>query len=255
MYTERGISERSRLLNQTILFVLLSLLWVVLGGCAGKGSLSDLSLDRILEDAERKSSMVNRFRAEFVKTRQSSIFSRALTVEGKLVFQKPDKFMLTTTGDVNVEIVSDGQLIALTHDRRDREVYPAQGSRDLSVLADPLMVLIRGLGKGTLKQYPVLRQVQQDNALMVEFGGGKENNLPRIDRVSLWLSGSGTVKRIMLRFANGDVDDITFRSWTMLSRNAPEILDLHERLKDLSQGPAPGPRTADAPPSAVTHTY
>jgi Outer membrane lipoprotein carrier protein LolA len=206
------IAVRLPLLSRTNLVLLLCVLWAVLAGCAGKGSLSEINLDRVLEDAEKKSSIVNRFRTEFVKTRQSSIFSRPLTVEGTLIFQKPNKFRLTITGDVNVEIVSDGKLVALTHDMRDREVYPAEGSRDLSAFADPLMIFIRELGKGALKK-----------------------------------SGSGAIKRIKLRFTNGDFDDITFRSWTMLARNAPEILDLHERLNELPERRTSGGRTADAP--------
>lgn len=251
----RIMPSRSHFIKGINLILLLPALWAILAACAGRGPLSEVNLERVLEDAERKSSVVNRFRAEFVKTRHTSVFSRALTVQGRLVFQKPDKFKLTTAGDVNLEVMSDGKLIALTHDGRDQEIYSIEGGRDLSAFADPLVLLLRGLGKGALKQYPILNQVQEQGTLMVELGPGKENRLGKIDRVFLWLSESGALKRVKLLFSNGDFDDITFRSWTLLARNAPEILDLQLRLKELPQRMPPRARTADALRDGLVSKY
>ena len=102
------------------IFSAVCLIFMGLGGCTGKNSLENVSLDNLISSLERKSYLIKQFRAEFVKVRRSPVFRRDLTVKGRLVFQRPSKFSLTMSGDANIEILSDGENINLIHDQRDQ---------------------------------------------------------------------------------------------------------------------------------------
>jgi hypothetical protein len=64
----------------------------LLAGCATKAPAGPVGLDSLIEGIEKKSYIVNQFRAKFVKTRHSAVFNRDLSVQGDLVFQKPKDF-------------------------------------------------------------------------------------------------------------------------------------------------------------------
>ncbi len=137
------------------------LLLLGLTGCAGNGSLQNTSLDRLIDSLEKRAYLVKQFRAEFTKTRRATVFKRDLSVKGRLVFQRPNSFLLTMTGDVNLEVLSDGENISLTHDAKDHEVYRLQGERDLSKFSDPLMAVIRSIGDGGIRRFTPTQQVKK----------------------------------------------------------------------------------------------
>ncbi|MBM3299236.1 MAG: hypothetical protein FJY85_04715, partial [Deltaproteobacteria bacterium] len=87
------MNESSR--GKMVRLVFCCLTAVIVGGCAAYGPLKQAELEGIIEDVERKAHHVRQFQAEFVKTRVTSVFDKAMSVDGRLVFQQPGKFWLT----------------------------------------------------------------------------------------------------------------------------------------------------------------
>ncbi len=219
-----------------------------LAGCGGGASFKKGSLDSLIRDVETKSYLVRQFRAQFEKTRCSAVFDRQLSVKGNLIFQKPNKFQLTMSGDVNVEILSDGETITIIHDGKDQETYHIQGERDLSRFADPLMVLLQGIGNGGLRTFSVVRQGADDHAVVLEAEPKGQLYFERTKKVILKLSENGEIQSVRLLFADGDHDETVFHSWSMLASNDPAVVKLNSRLRTLSRRRAPSSsKTASGP--------
>jgi outer membrane lipoprotein-sorting protein len=231
----RALARGSLTVRRGLAQLLVVLCLLGIAGCSGGGQLKKASFDDLIRDVETKSYLVKQFRAEFEKTRRSAMFDRELTVKGNLVFQKPNKFQLTLTGAVNVEILSDGETIAIVHDGKDHETYHVQGERDFSRFADPLMVLLQGIGNGGLRKFSVATQGADDKTVMLEAKPNGELYFERTTRVLLKLSESGEIKSVRLMYADGDHDETVFKSWSMLARNDPAIAQLNNRLKKFSR--------------------
>ena len=237
--------EKIGLMLQTFKFgralALLVAVWSLVGlvGCGSGVSVKKASFDELVHDVETKSYLVKQFRAKFEKTRRSALFDRELTVNGCLVFQKPNKFQLIMSGAVNVEILSDGETITIIHDGHDQETYHVQGERDLSRFADPLMVLLQGMGNGGLRRFSVAKQSVEDNSVLLEAKPNGELYFERTKKVMLRLSESGEIKGVRLYYKDGDYDETVFRSWSMLARDDPDIVRLNRRLQKLSRKRGP----------------
>jgi len=209
---------------------------VLLGSCATQPlSRQQVSLETLTDEMGRKAQLVSRFEAVFIKTRRSAVFNRDLTVKGHLVFQRPDRFRLVLSGDVNVEILSNGKWFALIHDGRDEETFDVEGDRDLSRFSDPLMLLIDALGNGGLSRFSVLRQEYQDDGLMVELKPSPDYQFERISTVMVWFAGNGQIRKVNIRFTNGNEDETVFESWSMLAQDSPAVLTLEKRLQEISR--------------------
>jgi outer membrane lipoprotein-sorting protein len=208
-----------------------------------------MEIQDLVGDMEKKANLVNQFCAEFSKTRQTAVFNREVTVQGRLVFQKPNKFLLNMKGDVNVELLSDGAVVHLIHDNRDQEVFQVEGERDLSRFADPLMLLIDSIGRGGLRKFRPVRNESQDHTVTMEFLPGNENHFERIRSVVVQLSAEGQIGKVVILSKDGERDEVVFRSWRMLAQDDPEIRQLDERLKLLTK--CASGRSETAGPDAV----
>ena len=228
-----GCRKKLIQMNRIKFFVVLAPLFIA--ACAAKTAAIDMDLETLLQDVEKKAYVIRGFRVEFVKTRISGAFSHKISVNGSLVFQKPGRFCLSLAGDVNVEVLSNGEHITLIHDRKDRETFRLGGDRDLSRFADPLMVLISSIGDGGLRRFPVVGHVRQDDEIIMEVAPGNENHFQRTERVFLCFSVLGELRKIRILFKDGNVDETVFDSWSVLAENDPEILDLDARLKSISE--------------------
>jgi hypothetical protein len=228
--------------------VVFSFVAIAAGACAPRISNKPMDLESLTADAERRAQLVRQFEVRFVKTRRGELFNGDMIVKGHLVYQKPSSFSMTLKGDVNVEIISDGTAIKLIHDKKYEECYRIEGERDLSRFSDPLMTLIRSVGSGELKRFSKISEQRQGDLLMVELVPGHGNSFERIKGLTLWLSARGDIKKVKLRFTNGDEEETVFESWSLLAQDSPEILKLHRKLSsvsrtspsgDLDQAPAP----------------
>jgi hypothetical protein len=215
---------------------------MVLVSCASSAPFKQADLDSIMEDMERKAYIVRQFQAQFVKTRSGPLFDRELRVNGRLVFQKLAKMWLTLTGDVTVEILSDGRFVKIVHDNTDEETFSVRGDRDMTKFADPLLLLIASVGNGGLRNLAIVKNVQDDDSWMVEIDPANDSSFERIQRVFLWLSHYGEIERVRILFKDGGTDDTVFKSWSVLSEDAPEIRKLNEKLKTISMLPGLGVR-------------
>jgi outer membrane lipoprotein-sorting protein len=216
-------------------FAALAVLTSILMSCGARTNLPKrMELASLIEEAEKKAHLVNQFRAEFVKTRRNSVFNREMKVKGVLVFQKPDKFQLSISGDINIEVLSNGRVITLTHDRKHQEVFYVHGDRDLSKFADPLMLLIQSLGNGGLRQFSIVKSMQAGDTLITEVQPSNHNDFERVRNVILSMDDSGQLKKVSINFKSGDADETEFKSWTLLAQNDPEVLSLNDRLSKLS---------------------
>jgi outer membrane lipoprotein-sorting protein len=207
----------------------------LLTGCATKGSASPASLNGLIEGIEKKAYIVNQFRAKFVKTRHSTVFNRDLSIQGYLVFQKPNRFRLSMSGDVTAEILSDGRIVTLIHDQSDREVFRVEGDRDLSKFADPMVLIMQGIGNGSLRKFAILKNTREGDANVLEVEPGHDASFERIKGVSLSFSDFGEMTKVSIDFKNGDRDETVFQSWSLLARDDPEILQLNERLEGIAK--------------------
>lgn len=209
---------------------------LLLGACGAAVSPNrSVDLNRFIEDVEKKAQLVNQFRAVFVKTRNTPVFQNKLTVTGCLVFQKPGRFQLTMNGDINVEILSDGQSVTLIHDRKDEEFFQVRGDRDLTRFEDPLMLLINCIGNGGLRQFNVLESTPVGDSLRVELTPGNDRRFDRIRKVTLRFARSGELERVRILFKNGGEDETVFRSWALLAKEDPEILGMNRELRRISE--------------------
>lgn len=216
-------------------FAAFAVLASILVSCGARTSVPKrMELASLIEEAEKKAYLVNQFRAEFVKTRRNSVFNREMKVKGVLVFQKPNKFQLSISGDVNIEVLSNGRVITVTHDQKDQEVFYVHGDRDLSKFADPLMLLIQSLGNGGLRQFAIVKSVQTGDTLITEVQPSNHNDFERVRNVILSMDDSGQLKKVSINFKSGDADETEFKSWNLLAQNDPEILSLNDRLSKLS---------------------
>jgi outer membrane lipoprotein-sorting protein len=222
----------------------------LLGGCATNIKLKNFDLDELVHDIEKKAYVIQAFRAQFVKTRHSAVFNRDLTITGVLVFRKPNIFRLLVTGDINVEIISDGKKIVLIHDGLDHERYELQGDRDLSRFADPLVLLLNQMGNGALRKFAVKTRGTEGDTKRIEIDPQDATNFERVDRAFVWYGNSGQVEKVKLVFKDGDWDETQFQSWALLPSNAPEIIQLKRRLMDLSA--MTGPRASGTRAYTIT---
>lgn len=242
-FTGTGISNHparaaGALLKLFLFFIapaISGLLVLGIGGCAGNSSFQNTNLERLIDSLEKRSYLVKQFRAEFVKTRRSSVFKRDLSVRGRLVFQRPNSFLLTMSGDANLEILSDGENISLTHDNRDHEVYRMQGERDLSKFSDPLMTVIQSIGDGAIRRFTLTQAIEKNGVTVLELEPNGQANFERIEKVLVMIAGAGEIRRVNVYFKDGDYDETVFKSWALLAQDDPEILDLKNRLKRLSK--------------------
>ncbi|MBI5571943.1 MAG: outer membrane lipoprotein carrier protein LolA [Desulfomonile tiedjei] len=209
---------------------LLVLCAALLGACSGTGPVRVSDFEDLVQSMEAKSRLVDRFKTTFVKTRLSDVFNRALTIRGSLVFQKPNKFQLTMTGDVNVELLSDGARITVIHDQRDRETFEVQGDRDIARFADPLMALIESIGNGGLREFRAVQAIEEEPSLLVQGEPRGQRYFERIERVTLVLNESGQIRKVTLLFKDGNRDETIFQDWQALASDHPDIQQLDERL-------------------------
>jgi outer membrane lipoprotein-sorting protein len=220
----------------------------LLAACATKGPAAPVRLDSLIEGIEKKAYIVNQFRAKFIKTRHSTIFNRDLSIQGSLVFQKPNRFWLNMSGDVNADILSDGRVITLIHDQSDKEVFRVEGERDLSKFSDPLVLIMQEIGNGGLRKFAVAKSEREGETNVLEVEPGNDNHFERIKKVSLSFSDFGEINKVLIDFKNGDRDETVFQSWALLARDDPEILQLNERLEGMARRSAQNaPKTSARP--------
>lgn len=235
-----------------LMFVFLAAYASFLTACGAKMNTSkNLDMAALMDEAEKKAYLVNQFRAEFVKTRRSSVFNHDMTVKGVLLFQKPDKFQLSISGDVNIQVLSNGRIVTVTHDHKDTELYHVHGERDLSKMADPLMQLIESLGNGGMRRFAIINTVQEGNTLIAEIDPSNSPGFARIKNATLAIDDSGNIKKVKINFKNGDVDETEFKSWTLLAQNDPEIVSLNDRLGKLAGDGDHTEERGEVPPKDV----
>ena len=213
---------------------------VLLGACASTAPIRTSDLDKVIRDAERKARMVNQFQADFVKTRKLWVFNRKMTARGRLIVQKPSRFWMTLRGDVNVDILSDGKYIKVTHGKSDQEVYAIQGDRDLTRFADPLMLLIDSIETGGFRKFSVGKTVARGSSLVLEVKPGYEFGFDKTEKILLTMTAGGEVRKVTILYKNGDVDETRFTSWALLDADAPEISHLNKRLRTVGNSSETG---------------
>ena len=245
---EALVPDRNRMILSTyhvLAIICVAALTSILSACGSKtNTIKNMELTALIAEAEKKAYLVNQFRTEFIKTRRNSVFNRDMKVKGILVFQKPDKFQLSISGDANVDVLSNGRIVTVTHDQKDQEVYRVHGERDLSKMADPLMLLMESMGNGGLRRFTVIKSVQMGNTLITEVDPSNYSAFARVKKATLSIDDSGQLTKVSIDFKNGDVDEIEFKSWTLLAQNDPEIISLNDKLSRIAdQASINEPRT------------
>lgn len=210
-------------------------LTVLLTCCASTNNrIPESDLHSLLKIVEKKAYVVGQFQADFHKIRKSNLFQHEARVNGRLIFQKPGRFQLNLTGDVHLEIMSDGEFVALIHDNRDLEFFRIQGERDLSKFADPMMLLVNSLSNGDTTRFANMRQNKQEDLTVLEIEPGDLTEFEAIEKVRVKFSGQGTIQLIEMFFHNGNVERTLFDSWSLLAQDDPKIRTMNERIEKLS---------------------
>ncbi len=208
---------------------------VFLTCCAStNGIVSESDIHSLLKIVEKKAYIVGQFEAKFHKIRQSNLFNHEACVDGRLIFQKPGRFELKLTGDVNLQILSDGEFVALIHDNRDLEFFKADGERDVSRFADPMMLLVNCLSNGDTSRFAKMRQKQHDDSTVLEIDPGDLSEFEAIKDVKVKFSDQGTIQSIVMFFKNGNVEKTVFDSWSLLTQDDPKIQRMNNRIEKIS---------------------
>ena len=211
------------------------LLTLLLSCCASTSNLiPESDLHSLLKIVEKKAYVVGQFQADFHKVRKSNLFEHETRMKGRLIFQKPGRFQLRLTGDVNLDILSDGDFVALIHDNNDLEFYKTQGERNLSRLADPMMMIVNSLSNGDTSRFAEMKQQKLNNAMLLEIDPGDIIEFESIQKVNVKFSEQGTIESIEIFFRNGNVEKTVFDSWSLLTQDDPEIIKMNQRIKKLS---------------------
>lgn len=219
-------------LSVTFLFSLT--LSCLIYGCASRAVIND-DLDALLGDLEKKSYMVGQFRADFHKIRKSPLFSKEMVVKGVLIAQKENRFQLTLSGDINVEILSDGQFLTIIHNGTDEEFYYFRGERDRSKFSDPLMAMINTITGGDVGKFANVNKTTEGNLISLQIQPGVAPEFERMQDVWVDLSESGMIKKVVINFKNGSQDTTVFDSWFMLTQDDPSIAKMNARLEHLAR--------------------
>jgi outer membrane lipoprotein-sorting protein len=209
---------------------------LLLIACASTVPISkEVSFDSIMKDVQKKSYLVRQFRADFTKTRHAAVFARDVVVHGTLIFQKPNNLRLKLSGDVNVEILSDGENISITHDGIDQEIFHVDGQRDMSRFSDPLMLLLQNIEDNGLRRFAVVKTTTGDGSMSLQLKPVNDNNFERMRTVTLTIGDSGEIRKVGIFYKDGDYDETVFNSWAMLTSNDPEIERLDNNLQRLAE--------------------
>ena len=205
----------------------------LLYGCASRAVIND-DLEVLLGDLEKKSYMVGQFRTDFHKVRKSPLFSKEMVVKGALIIQKEDRFQLTLSGDINVEILSDGQFLTIIHDGTDEEFYHFRGERDRSKFSDPLMAMINTITGGDVGKFANVNKTTDGNLISLQIQPGAAPEFERMQNVWVDFSESGMIKKVVINFKNGSQDTTVFDSWSMLTQDDPSIAKMNAKLEHLA---------------------
>jgi hypothetical protein len=202
-------------------------------GCAARGKFTPPPLDELIQDIEKKSHLVENFRADFVKTRRIAAFKSDLTAQGRLVYLHTGGFRLTLTGDVEVEVLSNGTVLSVIHDMRDQEFRMMSGDRDSVPLSDPFILLMQEFGNGILRDCRLKYIDDENDAVVLEVLPGHSARLEIMDRALLWLTETGMVSKARIHYLNGNVDTFSFSSWEMLPADHPSLVTAQQSLATL----------------------
>jgi outer membrane lipoprotein-sorting protein len=204
--------------------------------CASRNSLiPESDLHSLLKTVEKKAYIVGQFQTDFHKVRTSNLFQHETHITGRLIFQKPGRFELTLTGDVNLNIFSDGSFVALIHDGQDLEFFKAQGAIDLSKFADPMMLLVNSLSNGDTSRFANLTEKKHSDATVIDIEPGALNEFESVKNVKVKFSDGGTIKLIEILFQNGNVERTYFDNWSLLTQDDPKIKRMNQSIEKLSE--------------------
>lgn len=214
-------------------FLFFIILIISLEGCQFEKPAIEVDLHDLLEDLQKKARIIKQFRADFVRVRTSGAFRVPMVVNGVLVYQKPGIFSLRYVGDINLEILSDGETIIVVHDHGHQDTFVPAGEGNGALVSDTVMSLIQNIGDGGLEKFSILGAEKLEDGMKIEMSPLRERPFHLVQRITLWISYLGELKRIKVFFDGGDQEDTVFESWSVLADNEPEIVELEARLRDL----------------------
>lgn len=202
--------------------------------CASTNNIvSESDIHTLLEMVEKKAYIVGQFETDFQKIRKSNLFRHEARVDGKLIFQKPGHFQLILSGDVDLQILSNGEFVAIIHDNRDLEFYKANGERDLSRFADPMMLMVNSLSNGDTSRFANMIQIKHNDSTYLEIEPGALSEFEAIKKVKVKFSDQGAIESMKMFFQNGNVEKTVFDSWSLLTRDDPKIKAMNTRIEKI----------------------
>ncbi|MGC8660234.1 MAG: outer membrane lipoprotein carrier protein LolA [Desulfomonilaceae bacterium] len=226
----------SKKLNLALIYRVLPLgLCLLLSCCASTNNIvSESDINSLLKVTEKKAYLVGQFEADFHKIIKSSLFNHEPRIDGRLVFQKPNRFQLTLTGDVDLQIVSDGKFLAIIHDKRDLELYNTNGDRGASGFSDPMMLLVNSLTNGETSRFANMTQQKHKDSTVMEIEPGDVSEFEAIKNVKVKFSDQGTIESITMLFKNGNIEKTIFDSWSLLAQDDPKIRRMNEQIRKIA---------------------
>jgi len=228
-------NPRNILVSLSAIGVLIAVTAIITSCASRNPLLPESDLHSLLQMVEKKAYVVGQFQADFHKVRTSDLFRHETHINGRLIFQKPSRFELKLTGDVNLDIFSDGSFVALVHDGRDLEFFKAQGDRDLSKFADPMMLLVHSLSNGDTSRFANLTEKKQHDATVLDIEPGALNEFEAVKNVKVKFSDEGTIQLIEIFFQNGNTERTYFDNWSLLTQNDPKIKRMNQSIEKVSE--------------------
>jgi len=203
-------------------------------GCNIETSSLDTSLDSLLNDLHKRINLIRQLRVDFTKTRHSSSFKAPVSVKGTLIYQRPGNFFMRYRGGVDVQVLSNGNIVRIVHDEGLAETFVLNSDRNAGIFSDPWIELIATIGRGGFDKLLTVELVGKNELIDIDFVGKNQRPFEHVKRMTLSASHFGEIKHFTVVFSDGDFDEINFDSWSVLLDTDPEIVDLETRLKTIS---------------------
>ncbi len=182
----------------------------------------------------KRINLIKQLRVEFTKTRHSSAFKAPVSVKGTLIYQKPANFLINYKGGINVQLLSNGEVLEIQHDRAHTDVIVLSPDSNASVVSDPWLDLIRLLGIPGFDRQIKVSLLSRNELLKLHFATENQKPFENVKNMIISVTHFGEIKHITVMFSDGGIDEIHFDSWAVLLDTDPEIVELKARLQTVS---------------------
>ena len=181
----------------------------------------------IMDKLQETTDSVEAFSCRIRQVKTIEQFEGEIRLEGPLLYQKPHYVKLDMEGDENISLYSDGDSIWLVdRDLEEVEKVPTEGAnakRRLARLLPPLFFLSR---EEVEEGFEIVSTEPQLSEHRLEMTPRVEGEFP-FERLDVDIDGRFRIRRMALRFSNGDSVDTFLQDCKKLGRISTTVFQYH----------------------------